>query len=86
MTAERRAFINMWPESPPGFFSMSSLKLKAKIDYKAYEESQKNIQLMIHRLSYRRGKSKTLGERMDYQSKISKLRAIDKDLQKALES
>lgn len=55
------------------------------IDHKAYEESQINIQRFIWRLQGRRKRVKSLDERVKMNSMISKLRAIEKDLQKALE-
>lgn len=87
MTAERRNFVNMWFDTPPGFFSRSSLELKrVPFDHRAYEESQQNIQLIINRLSKKRRIAKQLKDRVDYTAKINKLRAIEKDLQKALET
>lgn len=55
------------------------------IDHVAYETSQEGIMRLIYRTRYYMGRAKTLTERMKLKSVVSRLMAIEKDIQKALE-
>lgn len=70
---------------PPPFIQRSANVKRIPIDDKSYVVSQRGVEILIYRQQRKLKRAKDLADKVLIQGTIKKLKAIEKDLQKALE-